>query len=173
MQIRRSTDADLDRIDVVHRAAFGEPGSSAEPIEVGLVRALRADDGWVPQLSLVAIGAEGDVVGHVVCTEGHVQGGRAVGLGPIGVLPALQGAGVGAALMHAVLGAADALDYALVALLGHLDYYPRFGFVPAESLGLAAPDPTWGAHFQARTLHAWTPEVTGTFRYATPFDELG
>ena len=106
---------------------------------------------------------------------GHVRNGKLVsfGLEPIGVLPALQGSGVGTALMHAVLGAADAMDYALVALLGHLDYYPRFGFVPAESLGVAAPDPSWGAHFQARTLHAWTPEVTGTFRYAAPFDDLG
>jgi putative acetyltransferase len=74
--------------------------------------------------------------------------------------------------MHAVLGAADALGHAVVVLLGHVDYYPRFGFVPAASMGIDAPDPAWGEHFQARRLSAWTPAVGGAFRYAAPFDDL-
>ncbi len=172
MLIRRSTDADLDAIDEVHRRAFAAPGSTDEPIEVGLARALRADVGWVPALSLVAEDRDGRVVGHVVCTEGSLDGTRAVGLGPVGVLPELQRRGVGSALVHAVLGAADALDVGVVVLLGHVDYYPRFGFVPAASLGIDAPDPEWGEHFQARTLHAWTPGLRGGFRYAAPFEEL-
>ena len=65
-----------------------------------------------------------------------------VGLGPIGVLPSLQRARVGRALMHAVIAAADALDYPLVALLGHLDYYPQFGFVPASRLGASSTRPS-------------------------------
>ena len=74
--------------------------------------------------------------------------------------------------MHAVIAAADALDYPLIALLGHLDYYPRFGFVPAASIGIEATDPTWVEAFQARRLSAWTPRVRGVFRYAAPFDDL-
>ena len=74
--------------------------------------------------------------------------------------------------MHAVLGAADALGNAVVVLLGHVDYYPRFGFVPAASIGIEATDPTWGEHFQARPLSAWTPGLRGVFRYAAPFDDL-
>jgi putative acetyltransferase len=136
------------------------------------VRALRADSGWVPALSLVAELPSGDVVGHVVCSLGRISGGSAVGLGPIGVLPPHQGTRVGEALMHAVLGAADALGQAVVVLLGHLDYYPRFGFVPAASMGIDAPDASWGEHFQARRLSAWTPAVGGEFRYAAPFADL-
>jgi putative acetyltransferase len=143
-----------------------------EPVEVGLVRSLRSDAGWVPALSLVAEDPSGVVVGHVICTVGSLPGGSALGLGPIGVHPNSQRRGVGAALMHAVLGAADALDYAVVVLLGHLDYYPRFGFVPARSLGITPTEPAWGDHFQARPLSAWTPEIGGTFRYAKPFDAL-
>jgi putative acetyltransferase len=171
--IRRESSADIETIDEIHRQAFAAvatPGT--EPIEVGLVRALRMDAGWVPALSLVAELPDGQVVGHVVCTLGNVPGGSAVGLGPIGVVPAHQGARVGAALMHAVLGAADALGYAVVVLLGHVDYYPRFGFVPAASVGIDSTDPTWGEHFQARRLSAWTPGVRGVFRYAAPFDDL-
>jgi putative acetyltransferase len=50
--------------------------------------------------------------------------------------------------MHAVLGAADALDEPLVGLLGDPAYYRRFGFVSAESVGVAAPDSSWGDSFQ-------------------------
>lgn len=173
MLIRRERAVDLEAIDSVHRAAFeGSAGPGSEPAEVGLVRALRSDEGWVPALSLVAEDGDGSVVGHVVATTASVPGCFAVGLGPIGVLPDHQRDGVGAALMHAVLGAADALDVAVVVLLGHTDYYPRFGFEPAARLGIIAPDPSWGEHFQARTLAAWTPDLGGEFRYAAPFDAL-
>jgi putative acetyltransferase len=171
--IRRERSDDIDRIDDVHRQAFADSGpAGSEPVEVGLVRALRADRGWVPALSLVAEAADGHPIGHVVGSEGSVDDTAAVGLGPIGVLPAHQGRHVGHALMHAVLAAADALDYPLVVLLGHTDYYPRFGFVQASTLGISPPDPTWGAHFQARPLAMHSPALRGTFRYAAPFGAL-
>lgn len=173
MLVRRESPADAGAVDEVHRQAFAV-SAGGEPVEVRLLHALRADAGWVPALSLVAerAGAAGVIVGHVVCTEGVVGTTPAVGLGPIGVLPADQRAGVGRALMHAVIAAADALDYPLVALLGHLDYYPQFGFVPASELGVHAPDPRWGDHFQARPLAGWHPGLAGAFRYAAPFEAL-
>lgn len=171
--IRREGPDDVDRIDDVHRHAFADVApSGSEPVEVGLVRALRADRGWVPALSLVAEAPGGHPIGHVIGTEGAVDGIAAIGLGPIGVLPQHQGRHVGHALMHAVLAAADALDYPVVVLLGHTDYYPRFGFVPASTLGISPPDPAWREHFQARPLAMYRPEVRGTFRYAAPFEAL-
>jgi putative acetyltransferase len=174
--IRRELPDDHDIVDEVHRQAFAADATDAaaggEPVEVALVRALRADRGWVPALSLVAVDPDAGVVGHVVATEGAVGEVPVPGLGPIGVLPAHQGGGVGLALMHAVLGAADALGYPAVVLLGHTGYYPRFGFVTATDLGITPPDPGWGAHFQARPLAAHTPDLRGPFRYAAPFDEL-
>jgi putative acetyltransferase len=173
MLIRRERPDDVDGIDEIHRRAFaaGAP-AGADPVEVGLVRALRADRGWVPALSLVAEGPDGQVIGHVVASEGAVGETAVVGLGPIGVLPEHQGRHVGHALMHAVLAAADALGYPVVVLLGHTDYYPRFGFVPATTVGITPTEPAWGEHFQARTLAAHRPEHRGLFRYAAPFDEL-
>jgi putative acetyltransferase len=162
--IRRELLADVRAVHAVHRAAF------PSPVEADLVEALRADSGWLPPLSLVA--EDDGVVGHVVCTRGNIDGAPALGLGPLGVLPVRQRTGVGSALMHAVLGAADALDEPIVVLLGHTDYYPRFGFVPAASLGIAAPDPAWGAHFQARRLTAYPTSLTGEFHYAAPFQAL-
>ncbi len=122
--------------------------------------------------SLVAEHPANGVVGHVVCTVGAIDDQAALGLGPLGVLPAHQRSGVGHALMHAVLGAADAQEFGIVVLLGHLDYYWRFGFVAARSIGVDPPDRTWDEHFQARRLHAWSDSLRGTFQYAAPFADL-
>jgi putative acetyltransferase len=135
------------------------------------VSRLRADPGWLPALSLVAVTNDA-VIGHVVCTRGFVDDIPALGLGPISVLPDRRGGGVGHALMHSVLAAADASGEPLVALLGDPVFHKRFGFVAASKLGIAAPDPAWGNHFQARALSSAPRGLTGTFRYTSPFAEL-
>jgi putative acetyltransferase len=185
--IRRERPDDVDAIRGVHLAAFANPRGRQEPVtaedtgmpppdpvEARLVDDLRADAGaWLPELSLVAVGGTGEVIGHVVCTRGRVAGAPVVGLGPIGVLPERQAAGVGSALMHAVLGAADALGEPLVALLGDPAYYRWFGFVTASDLGVTPPVPAWGRHFQARKLTAYdASRHQGAFAYAAPFDRL-
>jgi putative acetyltransferase len=71
-----------------------------------------------------------------------------------------------------VLGAADASGEPLVAVPGDPRFYGGFGFVIAAELGVLAPDPAWGPHFQARPLNSWTAELVGTFRYAGPFAAL-
>jgi predicted N-acetyltransferase YhbS len=112
------------------------------------------------------------VVGHVIATRGWIEplGHPVLGLGPLGVRPENQRTGVGTVLVHALLAVAEAADERLVALLGSPDYYRRFGFVPASELGITAPDPAWGEHFQARHLNG--PPVHGAFRYAEPFMRL-
>ncbi|MGC4749823.1 GNAT family N-acetyltransferase [Micromonospora sp. DT201] len=173
MLIRRETPADVDAIRAVHAAAFAKADGNGVPVEATLVDALRADEDWLPAYSLVATDPGGQVVGHVVATRARVAGEPvALGLGPLGVLPDWQRRGVGGALMHAVLGAADAHDEPLVVLLGHPDYYPRFGFRPAVELGVTPPQP-WGPQFfQARPLNAWRESIRGEFRYARPFEDL-
>lgn len=170
MLIRRETASDTPAIRAVHEAAFARPESS-RPAEAGLVDRLRADDSWLPPLSLVAE-VSGSVVGHVVCSRGHVGEHPALGLGPIGVTPDHQNRGIGSALMHAVLAAADATDEPVVALLGEPDYYRRFGFRDASELGITAPVAEWGAAFQARPLTTHDARIRGTFTYAAPFADL-
>jgi putative acetyltransferase len=171
MVIRRETLEDRPTVDAVTSAAFGQPGSDRPPPETVLIQALRRDAGWIETLSLVSVRDE-RVVGHVVCTRGWVGDLAALGLGPISVLPTYQRQGTGHALMHAIIGAADAAGEPLIALLGDPHFYGRFGFVVASRLGVTASDPGWGAHFQVRTLTDCPPSVTGTFRYARPFANL-
>jgi putative acetyltransferase len=165
LTVRREAPGDVESIRDVHRAAFG----GGEPVEAGLVDALRADAGWLPHLSLVAM-RDGELVGHVVATRARVGDGPALGVGPLGVVPAAQGRGVGRALMYALLGAAQARDETIVGLLGEPGYYGRFGFVAATDVGITPPDPGWGRYFQV--LVAGGRSATGPFRYAAPFDDL-
>lgn len=169
--IRPETPADVDAIRDVTTAAFTRPDATGPPVEAALVDELRADSGWLPALSLVAE-IDGAVAGHVVCTRGRVGDRPALGLGPISVRPDRQRAGVGSALMHAVLGAADALGEPLVVLLGDPGYYRRFGFRPAAEYGVTPPVAEWEPYFQARPLAAHDPAATGVFTYAEPFQRL-
>jgi putative acetyltransferase len=167
---------DRNAIRAVQTAAFRTHDAPDDvPVEAPLVDALRDSGEWLPRLSLVAE-VDGSIVGHVVCSRSWVvtsAGDRPVlGLGPIGVLPDRQTTGVGSALMHAVLAAADALDEPLVALLGDPRFYGRFGFGPAQALHITAPDPAWGEYFQARRLATYDPGLRGAFRYAAPFADL-
>jgi putative acetyltransferase len=169
--VRRETPADVAAARSVQVAAFRKQDTSDEPVEARLLDALRDCDSWLPALSLVAV-LDDAVVGHVVTTRGFVGDVPALGLGPIGVLPSHQGEGVGLALMHATIGAADALGEPLVALLGAPEYYARFGFVASTTIGVTAPEAAWGNHFQVRTLTTYRSDARGRFRYARPFDEV-
>jgi putative acetyltransferase len=171
--IRRELPGDQSAIRRVHADAFAAQYPGGQPVEPQLVDDLRASDAHLGALALIAI-ADGEVVGHVCCTRARLLPGEqpVLGLGPLGVRQSHQRRGVGGALMHAVLGAADALDEPLVVLLGHPDYYPRFGFRPAAEIGVEPENPEWAPFFQARALTCYRPELRGRFRYAQPFIDL-
>jgi len=172
MLIQRETPALTGAIHAVTAAAFAHADQPDQvPVEATLVDELRACDAWLPALSLVAVDSTG-VVGHVVCSRAWLDSAPVLGLGPLSVHPDHQGRGVGKALVHTVLGAADALDEPLVVLLGNPRYYSRFGFRLADEYGIVPPVPQWRAHFQARPLTAFTPALKGKFVYAEPFDRV-
>ena len=162
--LRRELPGDQDGVFALHAAAFARPGE-AIPQEAVLVQALRAAGDIVPELSIVAE-QDGEIVGHVVCSRATVDGQRSLGLGPLGVHPDRQRRGVGQALMHAVLAAADALGAPAVFLLGDPAYCQRFGFDLALRAGVQPPQAEWREHFQVRRLTTWTDSIRGTFRYA-------
>jgi predicted N-acetyltransferase YhbS len=165
--VRRERPADHDAVLEIHRSAFG---GGADVVEARLVDELREDAGFLPHLSLVA--EDGRLTGHVIATRGRLEplGTPVLGLGPLGVRPDAQRRGVGTALVHALVAVAEAGREQLIALLGDPAYYGRFGFVRSSELDVEPPDPAWGEHFQVRLLSG--PPVSGTFRYAAPFDRL-
>jgi putative acetyltransferase len=169
--IRREGQNDAGVIRAITGAAFARPGEPGRrPAEAMLVDELRQHEAWIPALSLVATEPDGEVTGHVLCTRGHVGDVPVLALGPLSVRPDRQRAGVGSALMHAVLGAGDALGEPLVVLLGDPRYYGRFGFRLGRDYQITPPVAAWEPHLQVRLLTAYRPSVRGAFRYAEPFD---
>lgn len=158
--------ADVPMIHAVHAQAFGGDA------EARLVDRLR--ERAEPFLSLVA--RSGDiVVGHILFTPVRpVDSGRAglLGLAPMAVLPAFQRRGIGAKLVEAGLDAARELGARGVVVLGHADYYPRFGFRPAAEYGLSNDFGAPADNFMALEL---MPEglgrASGTVRYHRVFYE--
>jgi putative acetyltransferase len=172
--VRRQRADDYEAIRRVYAEAFRRPhfrppqNPGSVPPEVGLFEALWEAGDALPELSFTALNEVG-AVGHVTASRATVANYSVVAVGPIGVLPEYQGLGIGSALMDALLTAADAADVPMIVLLGSPRYYSRFGFRPAQELGVIPPEPRWGEAFQARPLTAYTPAVAGRFQYASAF----
>lgn len=140
-----------------------------EPEEVDLLGRLFECGEYLPDFSIVAE-LDGEIVGHVISTRGRAGELELLGLGPLGVVPRLQRHGIGTALMKETIDRANAAGERGIALLGSPEYYARFGFVPSTSLGVQPPESAWGDNFQLLPLALWPGGVSGTFRFAAPFD---
>ena len=166
-RIRAEEPADRAAIFVVVRDAFGRDD------EARLVDALRATDAFIPGLSLVALDAA-EIVGHVLFTRVVIRDGEsahpALALAPVAVAPSHQGKGIGSALIRRGLEEAGARGHGVVIVLGHPEYYPRFGFVPAQALGIRAPFPVNDRSFLALALRPGALDgLRGRVEYAAPF----
>jgi putative acetyltransferase len=173
--VRGQQAGDYEAIRHIYAEAFRRPrfrqplSPRSIPPEVGLFEALWEAGDAIPELSFTAL-TDGRMVGHLTASQGDRRHRPSrCGWAPIGVLPDHQGTGIGSALMDALLAATDAAGMPLIVLLGAPQYYSRFGFRPAEELGVIPPEPEWGDAFQARPLTAYTESVAGRFQYASAF----
>ncbi|WP_428306351.1 GNAT family N-acetyltransferase [Lacipirellula sp.] len=132
--IRTETLGDAAAIEAVTASAFLN-APHTDHTEQFIVAALRAAGAL--SISLVAEDA-GSIVGHVAVSPVTISDGSSdwYGLGPISVLPARQGEGIGTALMRAAITALRELSAAGCVVLGEPAYYGRFGFKAAPELVL-------------------------------------
>ncbi len=130
--IRPERPGDAAAIHAVHAAAFSTDD------EARLVDALR--EAGHARISLAAE-EDGRIVGHVafspVTIDGSSSGSEGLGLAPVAVIPSQQRRGIGSALIREGLAICRKEGYSFVVLLGHPEYYPRFGFQRASDFGLA------------------------------------
>lgn len=165
-QVREEEPRDEAAVRLVHQSAF--PTSA----EADLVDALRPRAR--PLVSLVAE-ADGRVAGHILFSPVEIPGlsGLGLGLAPMAVEPQLQRRGLGSALVREGLEACRRLGARAVVVLGHRDYYPRFGFWPAAGFDLACEYDVSPEHFMALELvpGALGP-CTGVVCYHEAFGEL-
>lgn len=178
LRLRPEDPADEAPVARVLAAAFARPEVTTPP-EVGLVEDLRRSDAWIPELAMVAEYG-GEVVGYALLTRVQVRtdGGTwpALALGPVAVAPHRQRIGHGAAVVQAALDAATELGERLVVVLGDPAYYRRFGFGPADRLGLTSPWSGLGEPWQAMVLPPSTsdepPPPSGEVVFPPPWSKV-
>lgn len=140
--IRRETPEDINSIRYINEMAFGQRE------EAELIDKLRNRDALT--LSLVAV-QEGQIVGHIsfspVTVESDCSSFEEISLATMAVIPEYQRSGIGLQLVRVGLEECCRLGHEIVVVLGHPDYYPRFGFVPAKPNGIdcefEVPDEAW------------------------------
>lgn len=158
MQIRDALPADHPAIRAVVAVAFGQPD------EARLVDRLRADGDALVELVAEADGA---IVGHILFSPLGIGAGDGAALAPLAVAPAGQRRGVGGALVRAGLDRCRQLGVPAVVVLGHPDYYSRFGFDAALAASLAAPFS--GPSLMAIELTPGALSAGGALAYAPAF----
>ncbi|GAB6060051.1 GNAT family N-acetyltransferase [Desulfonatronum parangueonense] len=165
IKIRPENPQDQEAVHHLNLAAF-EYGP-----EAALVDKLRSSCN--EYLAFVAE-EDGDVVGHILFTPATVDGSDVAGMGlaPMAVLPSHQRKGIGSRLVRHGLDHLRQSGCPFVIVLGHPEYYPRFGFEPASRYRLRSqwegvPDEAFMVAVLDRDA---LPEEGGTVRYRDEFD---
>ncbi len=160
--IRAATPRDTPAIRAVIRHAFEQDD------EADLVEQLRADGDVVCELVEASdIALQGHILYSPLTIERDGEIVAAAALAPVSVLPAFQNKGIGGALIRAGNARCAELGCAAIIVLGHQDYYPRFGFSAALAESLEAPFS--GPHFMALELRPGVLKAGGRVRYAKAF----
>ena len=163
MIVRPETPSDEAYVYAINVAAFETDA------EARLVNALRTQcDEYI---SLVAESEDG-IVGHILFTPVSLGDGeaRVAGLAPMAVRQDLQRSGIGSMLVNAGLVECERKGFGAVVVLGHPDYYPKFGFEPASQFGLSSEYDVPDEVFMARNLKAgFLDDLSGVFRYHAAF----
>lgn len=164
MLIRAEEEQDRAAVRAVNVAAF--PTSS----EANLVDALREQA--EPVVSLVADDNEA-IVGHILFSPVRLSRHpdlKVMGLAPMAVAPEHQRKGIGSALVKAGLERCKQLGFVAVVVLGHPEYYPRFGFSPSRRFGIDSEYDVAEEVFMAMELQpAALAGKTGTVKYHAAF----
>jgi putative acetyltransferase len=166
MQIRLERLKDTDEIHRVITAAFGREN------EAILVDRLRRN---TTTLSLVADTIDG-IVGHIFFSPVQIVGSCSaglsiLGLAPLAVLPEYQRRGIGSSLIWHSLKECASLGCQVIVVVGHPEYYPRFGFVSAKNKGLRCQYGVTDESFMVLELKDRAlADCSGTIEYRSEFE---
>lgn len=140
--IREEKPEDFEKVCRLIEAAFRDVKES-DHTEHRLVERLRKSEAYIPELSLIAQTPQGEIVGHILLTKAQIvndtQSFEVLALAPLSVLPAFQRNLIGSRLIYSAHQKAAELGYPAIVLLGHKDYYPRFGYKKASQFAIRFP----------------------------------
>ena len=141
MIIRQENKNDHKEVFKVIKSAFKD-AEFTDNTEQFLVDRLRKSDAFIPELSMIAE-INGKIVGHILLTKLKIKNKSnefdSLALAPVSVLPEYQGKGIGGKLIVDSHKKAKELGHKSIVLLGHENYYPRFGYEQADKYGIELP----------------------------------
>jgi predicted N-acetyltransferase YhbS len=141
IKLRQENKNDFESVFQLIEKAF-EKEEYSDHKEQFLVERLRKSEAFIPELSIVAE-VDNKIVGHILFTKLKVvnesDSFESLALAPVSVLPEFQGKGIGSKLILYGHEIAKGLGYKSVILLGHQDYYPRFGYELCEKYNIKMP----------------------------------
>ncbi len=153
--------------EVVQKAFIREKFSDHN--EHKLVRELLKSDAFIKDLSLTAK-FKGMIVGYILFTKVKVGNDTLLTLAPLAVLPRFQKKGIGKSLVEKGHKIAKELGYKGIVVLGHTDYYKKFGYEPASKWGIKCPIEVPDENFMAIELYPGAlSNVKGTVEYPKEF----
>ncbi|MFJ8412364.1 GNAT family N-acetyltransferase [Bacillus paramycoides] len=169
--IRQEQQNDYSKTEEVVKQAFLNEEFS-DKTEHELVSRIRKCDAFIPKLSIVAVDKE--IVGHIMLSKITIeQDGTSVeslALAPVSVAPSHQKKGIGGKLIAAAIEKAKELGYGSVVVLGHQEYYPKFGFKKASDWNIKAPFEVPDEVFMAMELRGTALQgVEGVVQYSEAF----
>lgn len=167
IEIRKEKKEDYEKIYNVIKTAF-QTAEHCDGNEQDLVNDLRNGDGYIPELSLVAL-SEGKVVGYIMFTKILINNNEEIALAPLAVLPEYQRQGIGIALIEKGHSIARRMGYHYSVVLGSKDYYKKTGYEPAKNFGILAPFEVDSNNFMAKRLNNTDKEINGVVNYAKEF----
>jgi putative acetyltransferase len=168
ISVREERPKDIAKIRLVNIEAFGRPQ------EANLIEMLRTNGGIL--LSLLATN-EDQIVGHILYSAVTVGSGErkiiGAGLGPMAVLPEYQRRGIGTKLIEFGTTRLKQSGCPFIVVLGHADYYPRFGFRPASDYGLKCEWSVPDNAFMALALNeSKIRDLSGLAKYRAEFSSV-
>lgn len=139
--LRQEKEKDYPEVFKVVEQAF-KNAEYSDHQEHFLVERLRKSCAFIPELSIVAE-IDNKIVGHILFTKILVKNNseifESLALAPVSVIPEYQGKGIGGQLIHYGHQVAKKLGHSSVILIGHENYYPKFGYQKTSTFGIAFP----------------------------------
>ena len=113
--------------------------------------------------------SNGEIIGHILFTKAKVRESIQLALAPLSVLPDYQKQGIGTALIKAGHKKAAELGYGYSIVLGSEKYYPKMGYLPAETYGIKSSFDVPIENIMAYQLRNDIPNISGVIQYAKEF----
>jgi putative acetyltransferase len=166
MEVRFESENDIDNVWRLNSQAFPTIA------EADLVNTLRSEADCI---SLVAE-VNGQIVGHILFSPVHIgvtTNLSLVGLAPMAVVPEMQNNGIGSKLIHRGISECQSKDVDAIVVLGHPNYYPKFGFQPSVKFGIKSEYDVPDDVFMIQELSSKSLEsINGTIRYHDAFKNV-